>query len=455
MKTLSIKSILALLLTFLFIVSCASEKENSCEEDQDDLDWQAVTKNDDCSNEEKAEAYLALAGFSSYELINQGNRTIPEVLGLNGSNWATKKGYADTAVSLVSSLSTGTQKTIYFFGSILGLYTTAMGNLDNGQYDPSTDATSDASADAFDGELYDSEINHFAGSGIALDSSPDDGMSIDAVDAYFQVRVNGQSEYFIYDWNVYETYYTDPLNYPFNSPPVFIYLDTNADGTSDGNHSNSTDYFNDMTSDGLAEFNQIFKLNALTDPFKDRNDLSADITVINTFAADIYQYITNIESGASNLGIDASEDYMEDLAKYKSDLDNGAECKTLTEQKSIKIFQYLTGAFQDVSADDYSDKNLVELSELVRLGVDSTPDTSALSGILSIAKVGAKFRFRSKADPNVYLPYWKNDSTSDINDLLSIIQRFEFNDVTSDDGKVTFSEIICAADATSDATSDS
>jgi hypothetical protein len=404
----------------ILLVSCAPDQIDTCEQDKINGDWEEVIDSEACSNTEKAEAYLAIGGFDYFDFIGSENPNLIGMLSLNSSNWIVKKGYFDSAVELVSSLNSGTQKTIYLFGSFLGMFTFFTGNLDNG---------ADGGATAFDGEIESVETESFTGS--ALNSGSGGNQTNLNPTANYQFILNDSNQYYIIDSG------TLPAG------PYTIYQDNNGDGSGDVllNAGAATVIAGEMTSKGIQQINQIVKLTRLEDPFA--NNANVNIISVNDFANKVFGYISQIETVSVALGLDASQDALQRITEFKSILDNGGECEILRTNPALLLVQYFATNLQEVALTDYSNVNLFLASKLAEYGADATFDTAQVGSTFGISDLGIKILFLNN-DSSSYIPYWF-DATSDIKETMAVFKEFDDNEVAVD-GKVVFAEIICASD---------
>lgn len=411
---------LLLLLGMLF-VACAPNPDNTCVQDKINGDWEKIVESDACSNTEKAEAYLAMGGFDYFAFIGSKNSALIEILNLTPSNWIIKRGYFDKAVSLVNSLRSGTQKTIYLFGSFLGLYTYFTGNLDNG---------ANGSAIAFDGKIETLETESFSGSSLNT-SSGGSGTSLNPT-KYYQFKINDSDQYYIID--------SDTL--PFG-PIYTVYQDNNGDGSGDAslNAGAATAVVGEMATKGIQQLNQIVEMKGLEDPFA--NSANVNIQTVNDFVNKIFGYFRQIETASTALGIDASNDVLQKIAEFKSKLDNGGECEILRTNPALLLIQYFATNLQESVLTEYSGANLFLASKLAQYGADATFDAKQIGNTYGISDLGIKIRFL-KNDSLTYLPYW-SDATTDIKETLTVFKGFGDNEVAVD-GKIVFAEIICASE---------
>ncbi|MBU2514472.1 hypothetical protein KJ966_24320 [bacterium] len=408
-------------LLILLLAACANEQTDTCETDRINGDWQKIVDSESCTSTEKAEAYMALGGFNYFDFILSEDLNLVDLLGMTIDNWGRKKGYFDAAMGLASSMSSGTQKTIYLLSSFLALYTHMEGNLDNG---------ADGNATAFDGVVESTETDSFTGSGLASDSGGSE-TRLDPTD-YYQFKINNNSQTYLWDTA------TDT-----------IYEDSNGDGDSTGevllNSTQKNIVKANILIEGLQYLNQVVFMRSLADPFT--NSGNVNVAGVNEFASTILVYISNIQTALDALQADPSDDAIVRIEEFRSDLDNGGQCETLENNPALLLVQYFAENLQEVAISDYSNANVLSFLELARLGADASFDSRGFADLYGIADLGIKIRFLGYNSVG-YIPYWL-DSTSDVKYTLEIFKQFD-NTVEKDDGKVVLSEIICSSELMAD-----
>lgn len=427
---LGAKRFLALLLVAVIVLfNCKGKEEDSCEEDKIDGDWEAIATNSDCSSTERAEAYLALGGFNFFDYLSLDDPNLASILRLNGSNWQTKKSYFDKAANLTATKRDGTQKTIYLFGTFLGLYSYVSGKLDNGT-DPSNDAR------AFDGELASSEIEAFTGSGVT--DTSDDSTEFDVTtdsnpNPLYQFKISNVDKYFLY-----------------NSTAGEYYEDASGDGIVDNTSDVSVTVGNHLANNDIESFNQIMYLNSLTNPLAATGNVNP--AAINTFANSVYGYLENVQTAIETIQGGETSEAVEAIEDYKGYLDNGGQCKTLNDSPGLRLIQYFNSVMQDASADDYSGVNVLSTTELSSLGEkDASADIPTLTfGGTTVSlpsEIGIKVVFKHW-NSGPYLPFWKPDSTTDtdVKDTMTFFNRFDKSNVKAGDHRIVLSEILCVSD---------
>lgn len=403
------------------LMSCKSNQEDTCEHDKINGDWQRIIDSSECSSTEKAEAYLALGGFDYFGFIGEDNPDLISMLGLNEDNWQTKRGYFDSALSLVAGLSTGTQKTIYLFGAFLGMYTYFAGNLDNG---------ANGQAIALDGNIESSETDAFTGSGLSSGSGTNETELITT--SYYQVSINNSNQYYTIDSATLSS-----------GPPYTVYEDNDADGTGDTllAAGDATTVVNNMSSEGISALNQVVLMNRLQNPFQ--SIASVNINNINQFSNTVLDYLNKIETATDALELDDTEEPVKTISEYQSDIDNGGECQLLEENPALLLSHYFASSMQKTQIADYATVNVLLASKLSQYGVDATFDANDLSTSYGFSDMGVKVRYLN-SDGSSYIPYW-SDATSDITETMNVFSEFSVN-VVAKDGTVSLAEIICASE---------
>jgi hypothetical protein len=407
MKT-RLSLILIILLALLFSASC--QQADTCKKDKLDGNWSEIVDNDSCTEEQKGEAYLALGGFDSFNLLNDpDNANFIAILGLTKGNWASKYGYFHRAVNTVKPVTESTEsdfkKTIYFFASFLRLYTYVIGNLDG---------------DPIDGDVESSEISDFTGVGVAPGGG-DDGTLLTTT-TKFQFKSGGS--YYIVD-STGPTYYTD----------------SNADGSEKNETTLSVAQQAAVANpSGWSEVNQVMHMESLSDPLQSTGG-SVDVTTITSFSGNLLTYMTDVDQALAAIGIDESADARKAIDDFRTDLDNGAECSTLNSNPALRLVEMIVSNSQYEAVTNYQNVNLFSVAELQGLGEESTlTETDPFgSGLVP----GIKMLFKPVSGN--YVPYWQA-AHSDVADALASLSNFSPIEVKKLDGKIAFSEIICLSE---------
>ncbi len=398
--------------------ACAGQQKDTCEDDKIDGKWDKIVSNDECSAEERGEAYLALGGFNYFDFINNEEDNLISILGLNKDNWENKRGYFDAAAMQVASIyetGSGTSKSIFFFGSFLAMYTYMTGTLDNGKTSSTT---------AFDGNIESEEVEQFTGVGVESDSSGDDGTDLVATND-FQFKLN--SKYYILDLS------SDSLFY-----------DLQADGKRD---SEITDPDKTVILAQIASFtelNQIVYMDRLENPLSGTVSDGGDAVI--TFSETLVGYLDNVEKSLLALGVDASEDAIQQIIEFRANMDNGGQCSQLDDNPGLRLIELFAARSKREEITDgssYADYNVFTMLELTGLSEDT--DFNSTNDAFSAVPVDPGVKMLFKQDTGVYIPYWE-DATGDVSDAMNSLAQFDPVNVVAGDGEIVFSEIICASE---------
>ncbi len=405
-------------LFFLLVIACFSviscQQADTCEDDSIDEKWGEVVDNDSCTKEQKGEAYLALGGFDSFDLLaNSEDVDFIDILGLTKSNWATKYSYFNKAVEAVTPVSESTEsdsrKTVYFFGSFLRLYTYVVGTLDGS---------------TIDGNIESSEIESFTGVSV-VNSGGDDGTTLTSTSNY-QFK-SGGNYYIIVDATV-DTYYTDD----------------NADGSEAGESVlSASEILAVSDTSSWTEINQVMYMIKLSDPLASTGG-SVDADKVTTFSNNLLSYMDEIGKSLDAIGIDASHDARTSIDEFRGNLDNGTEgCVLLENNPALRVVEMIASNSQQTALDNYAEVNIFSVSQLQELGeTDTLPETDPFGSSLVPA---IKMLFLTES--STYVPNWE-DATPDVLDAMTNLDNFNPTEVQANDGNIAFSEIICLSETT-------
>lgn len=406
--------LLLLSLSLLFCLGCKSEEEtDNCEEDRTDGKWQAVADSDQCSNGEKGEAYLGLAGFDYFNLIRfQDSQSITEILGLTSSNWSSKLSYYKQASNTVrNSYQAGDdrEKTVFFFGSFLSMYTDFSGNLDNGD---------DGSATALDGTITPGEIEKF--SGVTQNASGGDSDIILTPTSKYQIKSGG-------------------VYYIFNSDTNTLYEDDQSDGIENANTGFSIFQIAAVTA-AATEVNQVVQIDKIADPLASVSDPST----VTDFATRLLNYLGDIQNSLNSLNVENDSELVKPIIEFREDLDNGAQCTTLKSFPALSIANLFVANTQKTELSDYSSTNKVDVNDIINLysTFTATPPTG-----ISVP-LGVKLIF--KTNTATYTAHWDTSHTTDVKDAMESLELLGTTDVEALDGKISYTELVCASELIAD-----
>lgn len=434
---------------FLFAIACANVDEDKCEVDKQDEDWQAIVNNGDCSAEQKGEAYLALGGFDYFKFATKEESTsTAQVLGLTKENWQDRRdNYYKKAMNIVKDrykAGSNAEKTIFFLGSFLTLYTHVSGSLDNGEAPNTT---------AFDEQFTQEEISKFTNAEVGTDSTSDDGSTIVLVKQY-QITVDG--DHYVYD-----------ISAGTADSDIRLYNDVSADGSADTllqppTAPSPTDpdfatlilvYQQELQAfqakvlklknpANWTALRQIGYMESMTDPFSS----VGDTTQVTNFASDTLVYLDNMEQSLLTLGLDSSSDSVKDIQEFRGKLDNGANCSTLNNNPALRLLEIFAKNTQSTAISDYSNSNNLSVQDLIDLGKDASElNIETPPGVADSVTIGLKLLFKSASGSPPYIPYWKG-ATTGIATAMENIDNYSNEVPAKEDNKITFSEMICASD---------
>ncbi len=406
----------------LFLLSCVIQ-EDTCEEDRNKGNWDQIIGSNSCSAEQKGEAYLAKGEFDYFRFAQLEDPELYTFLNLTAENWEEERyNYYRAAANIVRDrYETGndTAKTIFFLGSFLALYTYLGGNLDNGKPE-GTDAA------AWDGNIESSEVDEFTGAGIQTDSTGD-GTDLDASTDSYQFEYNGI--YYILEETTQE-----------------IFVDLLADGIKDGDGISAFDA--EVLIENKSNWtvlNQIVHVVDLNDPLATSGG-AEKATLVTSFSASLVNYLSDVEKAMLSLGMDSSSDSIATIVKYRNKLDNGGVCDRFKNNPNLPLVEIFVGNSQkeEIVAGGtfpYANVNLLSPTELGNLGEDSSGDFQ------SIPDVSAELKIRLLFSDGLgnYIHNWGSAKLEIQTAMLSMAQ-FQSTGVESGDGKIAFSEIVCAAE---------
>ena len=410
-----------LLSVILFVMlSCATEQDNTCEDDKKDENWGAIISSSSCSPTQKGEAYLARGGFDYFKFVANEESSLVTVLGLTAGSWQAQWQDFHNAASTVRgsyAIGSGAEKTIFFFGSFLAYYTYMTGNLDNGE---------GAGTTAFDGNFESSEISYFTGAEVATGSGGDGTTLVTTTDYQFQVDGN----YYIYD-----------------EPNSEFYYDENADGLRDNGTavSNAALLTSFVDTSKWTVLNQVVHMDSLEDPLASQGGAEA-ATRVTGFFTNLIGYLTDVEDAMRSLGIDSSDDSIEQITVLRSKIDNGGQCTQLDNNPSLRLVEMFAANSQKAeitSGGSYAAVNVFSAAELISLGENATFES--VDGIT--VDPGVKMLF--KPDAGDYIPYW-NGAVADVKTAMESLDQFDPSALKADDGVIVLSEVICVSEKMSE-----
>lgn len=406
------KLVVLMLSVLLFLVACKNEEEkDNCKEDRIDGKWQDVIDSSQCSKGEKGEAYLGLANFDYFDLIRyKDSKNITQILGLSSSNWASRlNSYKNAAGIVRSSYKKGDdrEKTVFFFGSFLSMYTDMSGNLDNGD---------DGAATAFDGTITAGEIEKF--SGVTQNASGGNtDVTISTTDHY---QIKSGNSYYIYDES-------DEL----------MYNDAEADGLKDGAATAHSDVEKAALISSATEVNQVVQIDKIADPLA---GAISDPNIVIDFSNSLLSYLDDIQDALTSLDIKNDSKLVEPIIEFRKDIDNGGQCETVKNFPALSLANLFVANTQKTVLTDYRSTNKVSVDDIRNLYPSF--DSTNLPGIS--VPLGVKLVY--KADAGGSTPHWDASEDPEILDAMTSLELIGTTDVEKLDGKVSYTELACVPD---------
>ena len=417
----------SLLLFFLplVLVSCGDKKESaeSCSIQLDEQKYSTVAENENCSNYEKASAYLGLAGISFYNFLKPGaTDNLTKTFGISKLSVATdyttgNRGYVTKALCLVgsntiltSSRCNGSKRSrsndeieISMFANIADLIYISYGVLD-------TDSN---------GTVSSTETNAFSSTSGVTSSGGGTSLS-----AYSRYEVVAGSTTYISNSDMSKCVtYTD--NYTVNPNTG---SNCAAKAVTDG-----------VT---ITELRPIFKLDNMTDitgggTLSDRIAMVSELTSVSTA----------LDGDFSALGISTTNSLRKSLSAGLSKLDNGAIAKnsgTCTAATAFDLLYLLVKNPADNSSTstELKSKNLLSLSDLTS-SVDSSLIAATVSGL---AMIKARLIYATNRPATTYTDSYEKAESSLYTAMKNTNSIGSESSSVKGDGKVTFRELICVAE---------
>ena len=411
---------------FLFVpfalASCADKEESaqSCAVQLDEQKYSTVAENENCSNYEKASAYLGLAGISFYNFLKPGaTDNLTKTLGISKLSVATdyttgNRGYVTKALCLVgsntiltSSRCNGSKRSrsndeieISMFANIADLIYISYGVLD-------TDSN---------GTVSSTETNAFSSTSGVTSSGGGTSLS-----AYSRYEVVAGSTTYISNSDMSKCVtYTD--NYTVNPNTG---SNCAAKAVTDG-----------VT---ITELRPIFKLDNMTDitgggTLSDRIAMVSELTSVSTA----------LDGDFSALGISTTNSLRKSLSAGLSKLDNGAIAKnsgTCTAATAFDLLYLLVKNPADNSSTstELKSKNLLSLSDLTS-SVDSSLIAATVSGL---AMIKARLIYATNRPATTYTDSYEKAESSLYTAMKNTNSIGSESSSVKGDGKVSFRELIC------------
>ena len=428
------KTIFRLLLLFflpLVLASCGDKKESaqSCSIQLDEQKYSTVSENENCSNYERASAYLGRAGMSFANFLKTGaTDNLTKTLGISKLSSPTdyttgNRGFVTKALCLVgansfvtSSRCNGSSRTrstdeleISMFANIADFIYLNYGVLDNDS----------------NGTLSDTEVEGFTKlqtGGISVDGL---GTGLTAYNR-FEV-VAGSSTY------IAKSDLTKCVSY-------------NGDYTVDPSTGDGTCAALQLAG-SVTELRPIFKLDNMTDI-----TAGGTLNTLVSMVSELSMISTALSSDFDSVGISSENSVRKQLTLGLSKLDNGAKDNNPTANVAciaVTLFDVMfllvkNAADNSTTSSELKSGNLINTADLIN-AVDSS---------LSLLPVGASDAMQELPMKSARIVYASSSGYTDsyekaessLYQAMKNTRSLGTDDSIKGDGKVTFRELICVAE---------
>ena len=429
------KTIFRLLLLFFLpfvLASCGDKKESaqSCSIQLDEQKYSKVSENENCTNYERASAYLGRAGMSVSNFLKTGaTDNLTKTLGISKLSSPTdyttgNRGYVTKALCLIganafvtSSRCNGSSRTrstdeleISMLANIADFIYLNYGVLDNDS----------------NGTLSDTEVEGFTKlqtGGISVDGL---GTGLTAYNR-FEV-IAGSSTYIAKSDMTKCVPYTD--NYT---------VDPSDEGTS------ACALL--QAAGSVTELRPIFKLDNMTDITS-----GGTLNTLVSMVSELSMISTALSSDFDSVGISSENIVRKQLTLGLSKLDNGAKDNNPTANAActaVTLFDVMfllvkNAADNSTTSSGYKSANLISTADLIN-AVDSSLSlfpADAAVGLNQLPMSSARIVYASSSG---YTDSYEKAESS-LYEAMKNTRSLGTEDSVKGDGKVTFRELICVAE---------
>ena len=431
------KTIFRLLLLFflpLVLASCGDKKESaqSCSIQLDEQKYSKVSENENCTNYERASAYLGQAGMSFANFLKTGaTDNLTKTLGISKLSSPTdyktgNRGFVTEALCLVGANTFvtsdrcpagGTPRSrstdeveISMFANIADFIYLNYGVLDNDS----------------NGTLSDTEVEGFT-------KLQTDGISVDGLGtglaAYdrFEV-VAGSSTYIAISDMTKCVPYTD--NYTVDPS------------------TGSTNCLSLLTS--ITEIRPIFKLDNMID-ITDNGTLNTLVSMVS----ELSMISSALSSDFDSVGISSENSVRKQLTLALSKLDNGAKSNNPTANAActaVTLFDVIfllvkNAADNSTTSSGLKSANLISTADLIN-AVDSSLSlfpAGASADLKALPMSSARIVYATNSPGTTYTDSYEKAESS-LYQAMKNTRSLGTDDSVKGDGKVTFRELICVAE---------
>ena len=423
-----------LLLCFLqfALASCADKKESaeSCSVKLDEQNYSKVSENENCTNYERASAYLGRAGMSLSNFFRpEGVDNLTKKLGISKLSSPTdyttgNRGYVTKALCLIgadtfvptrcneSSRSGATGEIeISIFANIADFIYLTYGFFDN-------DSNGTLASDEIEGIM---DLND---SGISID-----GMGTGLATHYYNFEVVAGNNHYI-------------ANSDLSS------CDTYTDNFTD-NSSSGIDCVTKAASDGatISEIRPIFRLDNMTDI-----TAGGTLNTLVLMVSELGMISTALSSDFENIGISSENSFRKFLTSGLSKLDNGAKAKADQTCVAVSLFDVMfllvkNSADNSTTSSGLKSSNLISTADL-KNRVDNSSSLypeEASEAMQLLPMSSARIIYAKDSSGTNYTDSYE-EAESSLYDAMKNTRSLGTEDSIKGDGKVTFRELICIAE---------
>jgi hypothetical protein len=440
------KKIFRLLLLFFLpfvLASCGDKKESaqSCSIQLDEQKYSKVSENENCTNYERASAYLGRAGMSGSNFLKPGaTDNLTKTLGIKKlspddptsapTDYTTgNRGYVTKALCLIganafvtSSRCNGSSRTrstdeleISMLANIADFIYLNYGVLDNDS----------------NGTLADTEVEGFT-------KLQTDGISVDGLGtglaAYDRFEVVAGTSTYIAKSDLTECVpYTD--NYTVDPS-------TDGDGTC----------LALQLAGSVTELRPIFKLDNMTD-ITDGGTLNTLVSMVR----ELSMISSALSSDFDSLGISSENSVRKQLTLGLSKLDNGAKDNNPTANEActaVTLFDVMfllvkNAADNSTTSSGLKSANLISTADLINAVdkslVNDLLPAGASDAMKALPMKSARIVYATNSPGTTYTDSYEKAESS-LYETMENTRSLGTDDSVKGDGKVTFRELICVAE---------
>ena len=434
----SIVKILSILLIQFALVSCADTQDSgqSCEVRLDEQKYQSVAENTNCSNYERASAYLGQAGVSFSNFLQTGAAdNMTKTLNIKPLDSPTDyteggRGHITDALCLIGartfresgercpgrsfSSRTTDELEISMFANIADFLYLNYGVLDN-----------------------DSNGTISSEEGAAFTKLKTEGISVaglgTGLSAYNRYEVVAGSAHYIANQDLSEcvaydgSYTVDPTDGGTNACQLL------------------------QAAGSVTELRPIYKLDNMVDITAD-----GDLLTLVSMVSELSMISTALSSDFEELGISSENSVRKNLTEGLNKIDNGAKDNNPTADQAcvaVILFDVMfllvkNASDNSTTSDELKNGNLISTTDLLN-AVDSSlslyPSDAIEAALGSLPMQSARIVYATDSGATTYTDSYEAAETS-LYTAIKNTRSLGITDSVKSDGKVTFRELICVAE---------